>query len=118
MEILFKAVAGYVSLGCEALAIVCVAIGAVKAAIMCVRPLLSDSPGGAYKPAWIALAAWLMLALEFALAADIADTAIAPNWTEIGQLAAIAAIRTVLNFFLARDVETLAEPVKPGIVAP
>ena len=118
MESVFKEVASYVSLLCEFFAVLCVAVGALKAALMCLRPLLSDSPGGAYKPAWIALAAWLMLALEFALAADIADTAIAPNWTEIGQLAAIAAIRTVLNFFLARDIETLAEPARSETVTP
>lgn len=51
------------------------------------------------------LARWLMLALEFALAADILRTAIAPGWEEIGKLAAIAALRTVLNFFLQREME-------------
>jgi uncharacterized membrane protein len=32
-------------------------------------------------------------------------TVIAPTWQEIGQLAAIALIRTFLNFFLERDLE-------------
>jgi uncharacterized membrane protein len=32
-------------------------------------------------------------------------TAIAPTFTQIGQLAAIAAIRTALNFFLSREIE-------------
>ena len=45
-----------------------------------------------------------MLALEFALAADIIRTAIAPTWEDIGMLGAIAAIRTGLNWFLARDI--------------
>jgi uncharacterized membrane protein len=31
---------------------------------------------------------------------------IAPRWQEIGQLAAIAAIRTALNYFLAKDIES------------
>jgi hypothetical protein len=43
--------------------------------------------------------------LEFALGADIVRTAIAPTWDDIGQLAAIAAIRTFLNFFLERDLD-------------
>jgi uncharacterized membrane protein len=47
---------------------------------------------------------WLMLGLEFELAADIIRSAISPNWTDIGQLAAIAAIRTVLNYFLEKDI--------------
>jgi uncharacterized membrane protein len=47
----------------------------------------------------------LLLALEFMLAADIVRTAIAPTWQQIGQLAAIAAIRTFLSYFLEVDLE-------------
>lgn len=50
------------------------------------------------------LARYLALALEFQLAADILHTAIAPTWERIGQLAAIAAIRTLLNHFLQREL--------------
>src|SRR5881392_193454 len=46
----------------------------------------------------------LSLALEFLLAADIVQTAVAPTWEEIGQLAAIVTIRTALNFFLQREI--------------
>jgi uncharacterized membrane protein len=35
---------------------------------------------------------WLLLGLEFELAADIVRTAIAPTWTDIGHLAAIGVI--------------------------
>jgi uncharacterized membrane protein len=48
---------------------------------------------------------WIVLALEFALAADIVRTAIAPTWDDIGRLGAIALIRTALNYFLERDME-------------
>ncbi len=51
---------------------------------------------------------WLAVALEFALAADILRTAIAPSWEDIGKLAAIAALRTLLNYFLQREIETAA----------
>ena len=51
------------------------------------------------------LGRWLALALEFELAADILRTAVAPTWSEIGQLAAIAALRTALNFFLQREID-------------
>ena len=51
------------------------------------------------------LGRWLSLVLEFELAADILRTAVAPTWTEIGQLAAIAALRTALNFFLQREID-------------
>jgi uncharacterized membrane protein len=39
-----------------------------------------------------------------------ADIAITPARNELGQLAAIAAIRTLLNFFLGRDLEKLERP--------
>jgi uncharacterized membrane protein len=53
---------------------------------------------------WTRFALWLVLALEFTLAADIVRTAIHPSWTSIGQLAGIAIIRTFLNASLARDL--------------
>jgi uncharacterized membrane protein len=51
------------------------------------------------------LGRWLSLALEFALAADILRTAVAPTWDEIGKLAAIVLLRTVLNYFLQMDID-------------
>lgn len=47
---------------------------------------------------------YLTLGLEFLLAADIMRTAVRPSWEEIGQLAAIAGIRTALAFFLEREM--------------
>ena len=48
---------------------------------------------------------WLLLALEFELAADIVRSVLSPTWQEIGELGAIAVIRTFLNFFLEKDLE-------------
>jgi uncharacterized membrane protein len=42
--------------------------------------------------------------LTFQLAADILATSITPNWDELMRLATVAAIRTLLNFFLERDL--------------
>ncbi len=47
---------------------------------------------------------FLVVALEFQLAADIIGTAIAPSWEQIAQLAAIALIRTFLSYFLNREI--------------
>ncbi|HVK02994.1 MAG TPA: DUF1622 domain-containing protein, partial [Armatimonadaceae bacterium] len=60
----------------------------------------------------------LALALEFALGADILKTAVAPTWNEIGQLAAIAVLRTALNFFLERELEHAQERLAPKDAAP
>lgn len=59
-------------------------------------------------------ARFLVLGLEFQLAADILSTAVAPSWEQIGKLAAIAVIRTGLNFFLMREMKQEArEEVGP-----
>jgi uncharacterized membrane protein len=47
----------------------------------------------------------LTIALELLLAADILATAIAPTWDDIGKLAAIATLRTALNYFLERELK-------------
>ncbi|HYO84457.1 MAG TPA: DUF1622 domain-containing protein [Bryobacteraceae bacterium] len=52
----------------------------------------------------LTLGRWLALGLELTLAADILRTAVAPTWDEIGKLAAIATLRTALNYFLEREV--------------
>ena len=53
----------------------------------------------------------LALALELLLAADILRTAVAPTWEDIGKLAAIAAIRTGLNYFLERELSKIESRV-------
>jgi uncharacterized membrane protein len=58
------------------------------------------------------LGRFLVLGLEFQLAADILRTAVAPNFTELAQLAAIAAIRTALNFFLGLEIKDETELVR------
>src|SRR5438270_3913653 len=52
----------------------------------------------------LSLGRWLALGLEFALAADILRTAVAPSWRDIGKLAAIAVLRTGLNYSLELEI--------------
>ncbi|HET9450929.1 MAG TPA: DUF1622 domain-containing protein [Aggregicoccus sp.] len=70
---------------------------------------------------------FLALGLEFQLASDLLRTAVAPSFEEIGKLAAVAAIRTGLNYFLGREIkeerEELARehgggPLPPGVPRP
>ena len=51
------------------------------------------------------LGRWLAVSLEFLLAADILQTAVAPTWDDIGKLAAVAILRTLLNYFLEKEIE-------------
>jgi uncharacterized membrane protein len=52
----------------------------------------------------LTLGRFLALGLEFQLAGDILRTAVAPSFSELGQLAIVAAIRTALNYFLSREI--------------
>ena len=52
----------------------------------------------------LSLGRWLALGLEFAVAADILRTAVAPTWRDIGQPAAIAVLCTGLNYSLEREI--------------
>jgi len=105
VEELFRKIVEYIALGVEMGAALFIAIGAVEAIYHVAIRLVHSSSLIRRKEIWVRFAVWLLLALEFELAADVLRTAIAPTWDDVGQLAAIAAIRTVLNYFLERDIE-------------
>lgn len=63
-----------------------------------------DRRAASFVPVRLDLGRFLALGLEFQLASDVLRTAIAPTFREIGELAAVVAIRTALNFFLAREI--------------
>ena len=96
----------------EAAAVIVVTFGALEAFLKLlwigVTPKTSH---GARKVVWRRFGMWLLLGLEFALAADIIASVVAPTWQDIGELGAIAVIRTFLNYFLERDLEN-AEKAK------
>ena len=75
----------------------------IRALVAFARP--SAQPDAQKESLRLELGRWLAVALEFTLAADILRTAIAPSWDDIGKLAAIAALRTLLNFFLQREID-------------
>jgi len=66
-----------------------------------------------YEELRLRLARFLALGLEFQLGADILGTAVSPSFEEIGRLGAIAAIRTLLNYFLTRDLSAMRESGRP-----
>jgi uncharacterized membrane protein len=119
MEELFKTFAGYVALGVEAAAALLIVIGAADALYsMLARFFTGQVSPGIRKETWGRFGVWLLLGLEFELAADIVRTAISPTWNEIGQLAAIAGIRTFLNFFLEKDIERYGRQAPPEEESP
>jgi uncharacterized membrane protein len=55
----------------------------------------------------INLGSYLVLALEFFIAGDIIKTIITPTWESLGTLGAIVVIRTVLSYFLTKDLKKI-----------
>jgi uncharacterized membrane protein len=98
----------------EATGAIVIAVGAVAAVLELVRRRPGQRTAG-FAAVRLGLARYLALGLEFQLAADILVTAVAPSWEEIGKLAAIAAIRTALNFALAREMKEERAEVLEGM---
>jgi uncharacterized membrane protein len=107
VEVVLREFASNIALAAELICVLVVALGSaltlVRVGAVIAQGKVADEP--TRRAIFVGFAGWIILALEFALGADIARTAIAPTWDDIGQLAAIAAIRTALNYFLERDVE-------------
>ena len=115
METFLKELANAIALAVEVSATVIIFFGAIEAVVGALRSFFfKERHVGWRRGIWLNFAMWLLLGLEFELAADIIRTTISPTWVDLGQLAAIAGIRTVLNYFLEKDLEEY----KRGRIAP
>jgi uncharacterized membrane protein len=101
-EVVMHAV-NWLKLMVEAVGAVVIGIGLVAALASWVRGIQVRSKD-VFSETRLTLARYLALALELQLGADILSTAVSPSWDQIGKLAAIAVIRTALNYFLLREL--------------
>jgi uncharacterized membrane protein len=105
IEATLHEIAHYVALAIESLAVLFIAIGALGALVrICRVGMRSENRDHRRRAIWLSFAHWLVAGLTFQLAADIINTSFSPNWEELGHLAAIAVIRTFLNYFLGREL--------------
>ena len=106
MKQLAELITKHLSSTVEILAAVVIAISLIKFLVLYFRNVLKlDDSGTANQKIRIQFGSSLALTLELLLAADILATAIAPTWDDIGKLAAIATLRTALNYFLERELK-------------
>jgi uncharacterized membrane protein len=120
MQVWLQAVTEHAVVLIDWMALVLIGIGTIEAFINGLRAMLTH-PGASHetREVWLRYARWLVAGLTFQLAADILETAMAPSWQDIGKLAAIAVIRTFLNFFLERDLaEVLERETEKGTRSP
>jgi uncharacterized membrane protein len=89
------------------LALLVIVYATIEASIRVVPLLFQVAATKQRSDIWLRYARWLVAALTFQLAADIIESSITINWESLARLGAIAVIRTFLNYFLERDVETI-----------
>ena len=99
----------------EATGALIIFVGAVVAAVAFVQAALVSRSTREFVRVRLRLGRYLALGLEFQLASDILSTAVAPTFEDIGKLAAIAAIRTALNYFLGKEIEKERAEVDEGV---
>lgn len=105
MKELAETITKYLSSAVEVIAAVVIAIALLKFLYKYLRHLFVPDDGITNQTIRIHFGSALTVALELLLAADILATAIAPTWDDIGKLAAIAVLRTALNYFLERELK-------------
>jgi uncharacterized membrane protein len=93
----------------DMLALVIVAVGTIEAFFSSLWIMFGRPDGHARRDVWLRYARWLVAGLTFQLAADIIETSITTGWDAVGRIAAVAVIRTFLNYFLERDLNEVRD---------
>ena len=93
----------WLRLGVEAVGATVICVGVILAVYQLIADF-KDEQQSNFNRVRLTLGKYLALALELQVGADILSTAIAPGWEQIGKLAAIVTIRTLLNHFLTKEL--------------
>ena len=93
----------------DAIALVVIVFATLEAVIGVLLVTVRRSTGHEKREVWAQYARWLIAGLTFQLAADIIETAMTTDWEAIARVAAVALIRTFLNYFLEKDFNELRE---------
>lgn len=100
----------------NAMSLLCIVAGVILSltrAIKKQRVSLGDHPLHTYFR--MIFGGWLVVALEFQLAADIVGTIVSPTTAHLVELGAIAVIRTFLNYFLGKELNEENEVLKERV---
>jgi uncharacterized membrane protein len=114
VELILEEFVKVVALALEFTAVLCIAVGFVKAFILLLKRR-QEHYSPMYNRLRLLFGGWLVLALEFQLAADIVKTTVAPTYENLIQLGAVAVIRTFLNYFLSKELHELPELIKKNM---
>jgi uncharacterized membrane protein len=104
MEELAKHITIYISHAVEILAAFIIGVAVLRTLYNYLFSLKSSSTKITKEEIRVQFGSSVAVSLELLLGADVLATAVAPSWNDIGKLAAIAVIRTLLNYFLEREL--------------
>lgn len=105
MEEIAKTITIYISHTLEIISALVIAAALVKLVFNYFQPFLKSKNGLSAMDARVIFGSSVAVSLELLLGADVLATAVAPSWDDIGKLAAIAILRTGLNFFLEKELK-------------
>ena len=104
----------YAVLLIDAIALAVIVAGTIQAVVGMLRVSVTRATAHEKREVWRHYARWLIAGLTFQLAADIIETSITTDWEAIARVAAIAVIRTFLNYFLEKDFNELGGRQEAG----
>jgi len=91
---------------CQLLALFVISIGLIKGLIIFLRNALSfTNSAKMFQESRLQMGYSFSLGLNFLVGGSILRTTITPSWEDIGRLAVIIVIRTVLNYLLLQNIQ-------------
>ena len=110
MEEIAKNITIYISHTLEIISAIVIAAALIKLIVNYFQSFLKTKSGLSAMQARVTFGSAVSVSLELLLGADVLATAVAPSWDDIGKLAAIAILRTALNYFLERELKHSKSP--------
>jgi uncharacterized membrane protein len=106
LESWLKLLVGYLAVGAEIAAALVIGSAVIRGVLIYLRQLFSQRKQhvDSTESIRLQLGRGLALGLEFTVASDILSTAVAPTRQDILNLGAIVLLRTLLNYFLEREI--------------
>lgn len=110
-----KLIVGYLAAGAEIAAALVIGLAVIRGITLYLRQVFSRSKQhlDSTEVVRLQLGRALALGLEFTVASDILRTAVAPTRQDISNLGAIVLLRTLLNFFLEREIRQVEQSRLP-----
>lgn len=106
MDSLIFTVTEIIISGISLISVVLIIIGVISALYILTVKYWQNLHKNYYAVVRLTLSQYLLLALEFQIAADILQTVLKPSWEEFGRLAATIAVRSVLSYILMLEARS------------